>query len=57
MKVYKMSAVLVVLLMLTVSMSGFAQVQEKNLVGWWLFDNDSEETGNWGDINLRGAEN
>ncbi len=56
MKVYKMSAVLVVLLMLTVSMSGFAQVQEKNLVGWWLFDNDSEETGNWGDIVFEGAE-
>lgn len=55
MKVYKISAVLVVLLMLTVSMSGFAQVQEKNLVGWWLFEDDSEETGNWGDIVFEGA--
>lgn len=56
MKVYNICAVLVVLLMLTVSMSGFAQVQEKHLVGWWLFDDETEETGNWGDIIFRGAE-
>ena len=42
--------------MLTVSMSAMAQVQEKNLVGWWLFDDVTEETDNWGDIILRGAE-
>ena len=43
--------------MLTVSMSAIAQVQEKNLVGWWLFDDETEETDNWGDIILReGAE-
>lgn len=56
MKVHNVFAVLVVLLMLSVSMSVFAQVQEKNLVGWWLFDDGTEETGNWGDIILRGAE-
>lgn len=56
MKVHNIFAVLVVLLMLSVSMSVFAQVQEKNLVGWWLFDDVTEETGNWGDIILRGAE-
>ncbi len=53
---YRVVGVLVVLLMLTVSMSGLAQVQEDNLVGWWLFDDESEETGNWGDIALNGAE-
>ena len=46
----------IVLLMLTSSMSVFAVVQEKNLVGWWLFNDETEETGNWGDIILRGAE-
>ncbi len=56
MKVHNVFTVLVVFLMLTVTMSGFAQVQEKNLVGWWLFDDGTEETGNWGDIILRGAE-
>lgn len=57
MKIQYICAVLIVLLMLTVSMSAFAQVQEKNLVGWWLFDDETEETGNWGDIILReGAE-
>ena len=55
MKVYNVCAVLIVLLMLTVSMSGFAQVQEKNLVGWWLFNDESEETGNWEDMELVGA--
>ncbi|MDE0636895.1 MAG: hypothetical protein OXI43_13745 [Candidatus Poribacteria bacterium] len=55
MKVHNIFAVLVVLLMLSVSMSVFAQVQEKNLVGWWLFDDVTEETGNWGDITHRGA--
>ncbi len=55
MKVYHICAMLVVLLMLTVSMSALAVVQEKNLVGWWLFDDASEETGNWDDIALQGA--
>lgn len=41
--------------MLTASMSVFAQVQEKNLVGWWLFDDESEETDNWADMELNGA--
>lgn len=53
---YRVFGVLVAFMILTVSMSGFAQVQEDNLVGWWLFDNETEETGNWGDIILRGAD-
>lgn len=53
---YRVFGVLVAFMILTVSMSGFAQVQEENLVGWWLFDDETEETGNWGDIILRGAE-
>ncbi len=55
MKVNYIFAAFTIFLMLTVSMSAFAQVQEKNLVGWWLFDDETEETGNWGDITLRGA--
>ncbi len=55
MKIQYICTVLIVLLMLTVSISAFAQVQEKNLVGWWLFDDGTDETGNWGDIILRGA--
>ena len=38
------------------SMSVFAQVQEDSLVGWWRFDTMKDETGNWGDIALQGAE-
>ena len=56
MKIQYLSALLIVLLMLTVSMSAFAQVQEKNLVGWWLFDDLTDETGNWGDVRLKGSE-
>lgn len=52
---YRVFGVLVALMILSVSMSGFAQVQEKNLVGWWLFDDETEETGNWSDIVLHGA--
>lgn len=55
MKVYNICAVMLVLLMLSVTMSVFAQVQEDNLVGWWLFDDLTDETGNWEDITLRGA--
>ena len=44
MRIQYLSAV-IVLLMLSVSMSAFAVVQEKNLVGWWLFDDETEETG------------
>lgn len=57
MKIQYICTVLIVLLMLTVSMSALAVVQEKNLVGWWLFNDETEETDNWGDIILReGAE-
>ncbi len=52
---YRVFGALVAFMILTVSMSGFAQVQEKNLVGWWLFDSEKEETGNWGDVVLNGA--
>lgn len=55
MRIQYICAVLI-LLMLTVSMSAIAQVQEKNLVGWWLFDDLSDETGNWGDVILRESE-
>lgn len=52
---YRVFGALVAFMILTVSMSGFAQVQEKNLVGWWLFDDETEETGNWSDIVLHGS--
>ncbi len=55
MKVNHIFAAFTVLLMLTVSMSAFAIVQEKNLVGWWLFDDLTDEMDNWGDITLRDA--
>lgn len=55
MKIYNICIGFVVLLMLTVSMSAIAQVQEKNLVGWWLFNDETEETDNWGDIVFEGA--
>lgn len=55
MKIQFVSVVLIVLLMLTISMSAFAQVQEKNLVGWWLFNDETEETDNWADMELNAA--
>ena len=56
MKINHIFTILAVTLMLSVSMSGYAQVQKDSLVGWWLFDDETEETGNWGDIILRDAE-
>ena len=53
MKVRYISAVL--LLMFCFSITAIAQVQEKNLVGWWLFNNEKEETGNFGNVVLHGA--
>lgn len=44
-----------ILLILGMSMAVYAQVQEDHLVGWWRFDDVSEETGNWGDVALHGA--
>lgn len=55
MKVNHIFTFLTVILMLSVSVSVYAQVQEKNLVGWWLFDDDTEETGNWDDLMFEGA--
>ena len=52
----KVSCLFAALLMLGMSISVFAQVQEDNLVGWWRFDTMTDETGNWGDIALHGAE-
>ena len=52
----RVCCLLAVLLMLSMSISVFAQVQEDNLVGWWRFDSMTDETGNWGDIALHGAE-
>ncbi len=53
MKIRYVSAV--ILLMFCFSITAIAQVQEKNLVGWWLFNNDKEETGNFGKVVLHGA--
>ena len=53
MKVRYVSAV--ILLMFCFSITAIAQVQEKNLVGWWLFNNEKEETGNFGKVVLHGA--
>lgn len=44
-----------ILLTLGMSMAVYAQVQEDHLVGWWRFDDVSEETGNWGDVALHDA--
>ena len=53
----KIYYICVVLLMLCVSMPAFAQdAQADKLLGWWLFDSEKDETGNWGDIALHGAE-
>ena len=51
----KVCCLFTLLIMLGMSMSVFAQVQEDNLVGWWRFDTMADETGNWGDIALHGA--
>ena len=46
----------VILLVLSISLSAFAQnAQEEHLVGWWLFDSLEDEIGNWEDITLQGA--
>ena len=46
---------IMILLMFCFSITAIAQVQEKNLVGWWLFNNEKEETGNFGNVVLHGA--
>ena len=54
MKVYYICAVLLMLSLLTPAV--FAQdAQEEHLVGWWLFDSEKDEIGNWEDITLHGA--
>ena len=46
-----------VLLMLCMSMPAVAQdAQADKLLGWWLFDSEKDEIGNWDDIALHGAE-
>ena len=30
--------------------------QADKLLGWWLFDSEKDEIGNWDDIDLHGAE-
>ncbi len=53
-KVYYMCAVLLMLSLLTPA--GFSQnAQEEHLVGWWLFDDEKDEIGNWADVTLHGA--
>ena len=54
-KVYYICAVLLVLGLSTPAV--FAQdAQADNLLGWWLFDSEKDEIGNWDDIELQGAE-
>ncbi len=54
MKVYYICAVLLMLSLLTPAV--FAQnAQEEHLVGWWLFDSEKDEIGNWEDVTLQGA--
>ena len=48
-------SVLAVMLVFSMQMSVLAQVQEDNLVGWWRFNDASEQTGNFGDVVLHGA--
>ena len=51
MKVYYICAVLLILSLSAPAV--FAQdAQEEHLVGWWLFDNEKDEIGNWEDITL-----
>ena len=53
----KVYSVCLVLLMLGLSLPAFAQnAQEEHLLGWWLFDSEKDEMGNWDDIALHGAE-
>ena len=52
----KRYSICTVLLVLCLSMPAFAQgAQADKLVGWWLFDNLKDETGNWDDLTLRGG--
>ena len=54
-KVYYICAVLLVLSLSTPAV--FAQdAQADNLLGWWLFDSEKDEMGNWDDMDLHGAE-
>lgn len=52
----KVFCLFAVFIMFSLSISVFAQGQEDSLVGWWRFDTMKDETGNWGDIALQGAE-
>ena len=54
-KVYYICAVLLMLSLSTPAV--FAQdAQADNLLGWWLFDSEKDEMGNWDDMDLHGAE-
>ncbi len=55
MKTNYIFTILVLIMMLSVSVSLYAQVQKENLVGWWHFEDETEETGNWSDLMLEGA--
>ena len=53
-KGYYICAILLVLTLSTPAV--FAQnAQEEHLVGWWLFDDEKDEIGNWEDVTLHGA--
>jgi hypothetical protein len=50
------TVILSMLLILSLSTPVFAQgAQADHLVGWWLFDDLTDETGNFPDITLKGA--
>ena len=54
---FKKTFLALFVLMLCVSTPSLAQdAQADKLIGWWLFDSKKDETGNWGDIVLHGAE-
>lgn len=53
--IYALCTILAILSFYTPTL--FAQgEQAENLLGWWLFDSEKDEIGNWGDIELQGAE-
>lgn len=55
-KVYYICAVLLMLSLSTPAVFADPGAQEDNLLGWWLFDSEKDEIGNWDDIDLHGAE-
>lgn len=55
-KVYYICAVLLMLSLSTPIVFADPGAQADNLLGWWLFDSEKDEIGNWDDMDLHGAE-